>query len=102
LLEPNFLWLDSKLTLKNDLISLKKKIKLSSTQIDELEKLERVEQTKFQVSEFLPESDIIDTSVAIAGWPGLGEVVLLKTFLLQKRMHQVLEMSIEISTMVLQ
>lgn len=68
LLEPNFLWLDTKLTFKNESDVPQKEIKLLSTQIDELEKLERVEQTKFQVTEFLPESDILDTSVAIAGW----------------------------------
>ncbi len=70
LLEPNFLWLDTKLTFKNESDVPQKEIKLSSTQIDELEKLERVEQTKFQETEFLPESDILDTSVAIAGWGG--------------------------------
>jgi hypothetical protein len=68
LLEPNFLWLDTQLTFKNESDIPQKEIKLSSTQIDELEKLERVEQTKLQVTEFLPESDILDTSVAIAGW----------------------------------
>lgn len=72
LLEPNFLWLDTKLTFKNESDIPQKEIKLSSTQIDELEKFERVEQTKLQVTEFLPESDIIDTSVAIGGWRGTG------------------------------
>ena len=70
LLEPNFLWLDTKLTFKSETDVPQKEIKLSSTQIDELEKLERVEQSKFQVTEFLPESDILDTSVAIGGWGG--------------------------------
>lgn len=70
LLEPNFLWLDTKLTFKNETDIPQKEIKLSSTQIDELEKFERGEQTKLQVTEFLPESDILDTSVAIAGWGG--------------------------------
>lgn len=72
LLEPNFLWLDTNLTFKNESDIPKKEIRLSSTQIDELEKLERVEQSKFEITEFLPESDIIDTSVSIAGWVGLS------------------------------
>lgn len=75
LLEPNFLWLDTKLTFKSDTDVPQKAVKLTSTQIDDLEKLERVEQLKSQSTEFLPESDILDTSVAIGGWGselGLG------------------------------
>jgi hypothetical protein len=70
LLEPNFLWLDTNLTFKNESDVPQKAVRLASTQIDDLEKLERVEQSKFQETEFLPESDILDTSVAIGGWGG--------------------------------
>ena len=73
LLEPNFLWLDTKLTFKNETDIPQKEIKLSSTQLDELEKLERLEQSQIQESEFFPESDIIDTSVAIGGWAGISQ-----------------------------
>jgi len=68
LLEPNLLWLDTKLIFKNETDVPQKEIRLTSTQIDDLESLERIEQTESKVSDFFPESDIIDTSVAIGGW----------------------------------
>lgn len=68
LVAPEMIFENSGLTFKDQNNVPRKEIKMSSTQIDDLENIETLEKKNNTITEFFPESDILDTSVNVAGW----------------------------------
>jgi len=64
--------LDKSLAFKNWENTPRKKIKLSSNQLEELEKSEKLATGNIATEDFLPETDMLDTSILVAGWNEKG------------------------------
>jgi hypothetical protein len=64
----------STLKFKNDNNIARKTVKISSSQLDELEKVQDINTIGSGESDYLPESDMLDTSIRVAGWKNEDEV----------------------------